>query len=156
MRLLPQTMLPHQGEAPSNAVQNKFPTMRAKRCWGRSTGQRLPPRSEAISHDRSHRRAVISSLKRDRNRKNRARRKPRRTADPPPTPRRGRADNIRPYGLRVRDKTARSAGKRRGCAPPYGKTFPLIGEGDRVSGGRVETVSFLYITPISFCGKRRW
>ena len=32
--------------------------MRAKRSWGRSTGQRLPPRSEAISHDRSHRRAT--------------------------------------------------------------------------------------------------
>ena len=43
MRLLPQTALPHQGEAPSNAVLNEFRTMRAKRCWGRSTGQRLPP-----------------------------------------------------------------------------------------------------------------
>ena len=33
----------HQGETPSNTVLNEFPTMRAKRCWGRSTGQRLPP-----------------------------------------------------------------------------------------------------------------
>ena len=33
----------HQGEAPSNTVQNEFRTMRAKRSWGRSTGQRLPP-----------------------------------------------------------------------------------------------------------------
>ena len=48
----------HQGETPSNAVLNEFPTMRAKRSWGRSTGQRLPPRSAAISHDRSHRRAA--------------------------------------------------------------------------------------------------
>ena len=58
MRLLPQTMLPHQGEVPDKSVQNEFRTMRAKRSWGRSTGQRLPPRSEAISHDRSHRRAT--------------------------------------------------------------------------------------------------
>ena len=65
LRLLPQTVLPHQGEAPSNAVQNEFPTMPSKRSWGRSTGQRLPPRSETISHDRSHRRAVISRRKRD-------------------------------------------------------------------------------------------
>ena len=48
----------HQGEAPSNAVQNEFPTMPSKHSWGRSTGQRLPPRSEAISHDRSHRQAT--------------------------------------------------------------------------------------------------
>ena len=61
MRLLPQTMLPHQGETPSNAVLKEFSTMRAKRCWGRSTGQRLPPRSEAFSHDRSHRRATYQA-----------------------------------------------------------------------------------------------
>ena len=64
----------HQGETPSNAVQNEFRTMRAKRSWGRSTGQRLPPRSEAFSHDRSHRRAVIA-----RRNINRRERRPRRS-----------------------------------------------------------------------------
>ena len=33
----------HQGEVPDKTVQNEFPTMRAKRSWGCSTGQRLPP-----------------------------------------------------------------------------------------------------------------
>ena len=64
----------HQGEALSNTVQNEFRTMRAKRCRGRSTGQRLPPRSEAFSHDRSHRRAVIA-----RRNINRRERRPRRS-----------------------------------------------------------------------------
>ena len=59
----------HQGEVPDKSVQNEFRTMRAKRSWGRSTGQRLPPRSEAISHDKSHRRAVISNRTRGCNRK---------------------------------------------------------------------------------------
>ena len=79
----------HQGEVPDKAVQNEFRTIPSKRSWGSSTGQRLPPRREAISHDRSHRRAVIASRKRDRIRKNGASRTPRAPRPTPQTPSKG-------------------------------------------------------------------